>query len=501
LDHHYIVQCIDLSTGKELWHTPPQETELGATTLDVSPDGRVLASASGFSDPVIRVWVAATGELLKRLEGHSETVYDLAFTRDGRHLVAAVGDQTIRFWDTSTWAETDVLRGHAGEVWAIAISEQAQLIASASKDGDLLLWPKGGKRATDGYRRLPEGLWDDDVQMMDHSRVLLLPADRPPELVDLKRESPPVSLPEIGTSTNVLGCFGTNILCHWDGTNQIIVRELRGGEFVQRGAIALESGMRPAGFTYNPARRLLAWTEKTSSTSLYLASLATPGRRIELKSDVPGLVPFRFSEDGNYLAATRGRDTLRAWHVGSGERVASIDQHFTDACFAVGGGVLVVALHNRNRSEIAFYDLAGPDRAPQRVSGGFFATGLAVSPDGGLVSATPMDGQILLLDPAKGKLEESLRGHLVIATRSAFSPDGRRLISTYSGKEAVKLWDVGIRQELLTLEGADSGVSAAGWSTDGNVILAGPPWQAWIAPSWEEIAAAEAREKAEIKQP
>jgi hypothetical protein len=24
------------------------------------------------------------------------------------------------------------------------------------------------------------------------------------------------------------------------------------------------------------------------------------------------------------------------------------------------------------------------------------------------------------------------------------------------------------------------------------VILAGPPWQAWIAPSWEEIAAAEA---------
>jgi hypothetical protein len=26
------------------------------------------------------------------------------------------------------------------------------------------------------------------------------------------------------------------------------------------------------------------------------------------------------------------------------------------------------------------------------------------------------------------------------------------------------------------------------------VILAGPPWQAWSAPSWEEIAAAEAKD-------
>jgi hypothetical protein len=34
----------------------------------------------------------------------------------------------------------------------------------------------------------------------------------------------------------------------------------------------------------------------------------------------------------------------------------------------------------------------------------------------------------------------------------------------------------------------------ARWSADGNVILAGPPWQAWSAPSWEEIAAAEAKD-------
>ena len=68
-------------------------------------------------------------------------------------------------------------------------------------------------------------------------------------------------------------------------------------------------------------------------------------------------------------------------------------------------------------------------------------------------------------------------------------------------REAVKLWDVGTRQELLTLDGADPYLTKARWSADGNVILAGPPWQAWSAPSWEEIAAAEAKEKPETKKP
>jgi serine/threonine protein kinase/WD40 repeat protein len=499
-DWNGCIQCIDLGTSQEVWQTKRQGEPLIA--LDISPDGRVLASASGWTDTRIHLWDTATGEplTLKPLEGHTAFVLDLTFTRDG--LISAGGDQTIRFWDTNTWTESrEPLRGHAGEVWAIAISELAQLIASVSKDGDFKLWTTDGKRAADGCRRLSESLGVDDVQPLDHSRVLLLPQGQPPELVDLKRDSHPVPLPQIGSSTNVLGCFGTNDLCVWNGTNQILVGELRGTEFVERGAMTLDSGLRPTGFAYNSARRLLAWTEGSSPTSLYLASLATPGRRIELRSDIPGLVPFRFSEDGNYLAAARERETLRTWNVESGQIVARIDQNFNDACFAAKGSVLVVAFDNRIRDEIGFYDLARPDRGPQRVRGGFVDTTLTVSPDGGLVSATSNDSQILLFNAAKGELIDSLRGHLIIACSTAFSPDGRRLCSTDRRQEAVKLWDVGTHQELLTLGGTDPALLAARWSADGDVILAGPPWQAWSAPSWEEIAAAEAKEKTESTQP
>ena len=81
----------------------------------------------------------------------------------------------------------------------------------------------------------------------------------------------------------------------------------------------------------------------------------------------------------------------------------------------------------------------------------------------------------------------------------AFSADGRRLFSAYGGREAVKLWDVGTRQELLTLGGTGSSLDAASWSADGDVILAGAPWQAWRAPSWEEIDAAEAKEPSRLQ--
>jgi WD40 repeat protein len=94
-----------------------------------------------------------------------------------------------------------------------------------------------------------------------------------------------------------------------------------------------------------------------------------------------------------------------------------------------------------------------------------------------------------------GKLIETIHAHSPAVSGSAFSPDGRRLISTSHGREAVKLWDVGTRQELLTLAGVDQYLGGPRWSPDGDVMLAGPPWQVWSAPSWEEIDAVEAEGK------
>ena len=342
-NYGYSIQCIELGSGQQIWQTE-RLWDLGLTALAISPDGRVLVSGSGFEDPSIRVWDASTGRLLVRLDGHTAWVSRLAFSKDGHRLISAATDQTLRIWDTNTWTETQVLRGHSDEVHAVAISEQAQLVASAGKDGNLLLWKEDGKSAADGCIRLPEDLRENEVLPLDHARALLLPPGKPPGLLDLKGDSPASSLQVIGSSANVLGWFDTKLLCHWNGTNQILLREFHGAELVERGAIILDSGTRPTGAAYNSARRLLAWTEE-SSTSIYLAGLTTPGRRIELRSDVSGLVPHRFFEDGNHLAAmSRAGGLLRIWNVETGQIDVSIDSLIREPAFAAGDRVLVACI-------------------------------------------------------------------------------------------------------------------------------------------------------------
>ena len=58
----------------------------------------------------MRLWDAATGEELVRLPGHSDYVYSLAFSPDGKTLVSSSGDTTLRLWDTEPLRERSRVR-------------------------------------------------------------------------------------------------------------------------------------------------------------------------------------------------------------------------------------------------------------------------------------------------------------------------------------------------------------------------------------------------------
>jgi hypothetical protein len=89
-----------------------------------------------------------------RLLGHSDRLYDIAISNDGKLMATAATDNTVRLWkkDATGWQPHKVLKGHDGWVVDVAISPipptpltKGKIIASASRDRTVKLWNQNGK--------------------------------------------------------------------------------------------------------------------------------------------------------------------------------------------------------------------------------------------------------------------------------------------------------------------------------------------------------------------
>ena len=126
----------DAATGHELFRL----NNLGSTTYGItfSPDGKRIAT--GDSNSVAHVWDAATGAPLLALIGHADEVWDVAFSPDGKRLATASLDNTARIWDLTTGQTVLTLTNHTDTVYGIAYSPDGTRLATASRDGTAKLW-------------------------------------------------------------------------------------------------------------------------------------------------------------------------------------------------------------------------------------------------------------------------------------------------------------------------------------------------------------------------
>jgi RNA polymerase sigma factor (sigma-70 family) len=158
------IRLWDVVTGKEARQIAlPKQRGVGSFTF--SPDGRILATEN--FDGTISLWEVASGRecgmLGKPPAGQpgrpgvnvqaqimiagmpawgmgGAGAATLAFSPDGRFLVARGNDQSVRLWDVAAAQEVKQFKGHQGGVATVAYAPDGKTVASGSQDTTVLVW-------------------------------------------------------------------------------------------------------------------------------------------------------------------------------------------------------------------------------------------------------------------------------------------------------------------------------------------------------------------------
>jgi GTPase SAR1 family protein len=139
-------------SGDLIWTT--SDEHLGSVyCVAWSSDGQTLAS--GYRNGTICLWNAKTGELLGKLEGHTDRVFCVSWLPHKAILASGSADRGIRLWDAETRRQILSHSAHDSGVNDLAWSSDGRRLASASYDQHTRMWNAEGMRLH--WNRL---IWD-----------------------------------------------------------------------------------------------------------------------------------------------------------------------------------------------------------------------------------------------------------------------------------------------------------------------------------------------------
>jgi WD40 repeat protein len=100
----------------------------GVSTMAFSPDGKTLVAAAYDTD--LRVWSAVNGELKRVIDEMLVAMFEMSFSPDGKLLAMAGVDRTIYIWDTSSWKLAKKITGQPEMISALEFSPDSKRVVT-----------------------------------------------------------------------------------------------------------------------------------------------------------------------------------------------------------------------------------------------------------------------------------------------------------------------------------------------------------------------------------
>jgi len=374
------------------------------TNAVFSPDGHLITASMGVpkkpdnDSGTARILDAITGRVLFKLGDHRGSVWDAAFSLDGKTVATCGLDRTVRLWDPTTGQPKGVLYGHEDRVGKVLFSPRGSFLASDSLDGTGMIW--------DAHRSL--------------ALFRLTGLNSPSSVLAFN--------PEETLLATVDGSFTTRL---WDVSSGKLARPLEGHTGIIRKAV------------FSPDGRFLATASDDKTARLW--DVKTGELKKTLTGHPLGLSDVKFSPDGRDLATAGHDKTVRLWQVEGvslesrtialGSATTALDYSKDGKALAIGGFDGSVQLADPSTRQITV-------QSPNSTLNWTFSSGFipVFSPDGTRLLTPGQGGLARIWDTKTASVLRVLKGHTGEVRAAKFSPDGRR-VATAALDGTVRIWD------------------------------------------------------------
>lgn len=480
----------ETASGREIRRI---EIRTGAAMMDgglkgaFSPDGTVFATASHNSPP--QVWDVSTGSPVVRADVSSVPQFALgcfgcyssiAFSPDGRRLIAGAADGVVRIWDAASGRLVQSLNAESEWIGPVGFSAD-------------------GKHA-----------WGSSIQ---ESRTRLWDVESGREVARLAGGGTAAFSPDGRLA--VIADRNENYAVIWDVATRTELRRLAAAEKHARPEF---SEWRISALAFSPNGKHIV---TGSHGMLRLWDTASGAELTHTRGHSQTIDFASFSADGSLLMTASSDRSAKLWNADTLDAVRTFEGQ--SESWGVGAATTAVSPDDaRLLTGRQLWDLHSGtglqrlDREPERVDPNApFAPSAAMLSSAGLPSAFSPNGKLIVtLYGEQASLWETatareLRRFDVGHNASlAFSGDGKLLLTSSIDYSSARLWDVDSGRELRRLptpaDAKQKRVTAVALSPDGKLALIGHPdysVRLWDVTSGKPLELAALGSKSSLPQP